>query len=173
VTVDTGEGARKIGARSSGKYMTFRLSNEEYGLPILKVKELVALAAITRVPGAAEFMRGVINLRGRILPVLDLREKFGMGQIAQTKHTVVIVVEHVLDGRRRSIGIMVDEALEVIRVDPASIEALPDAGPKAFQSDLILGVAKVRDRVVFLLDIDLALAREGSPSALNELPPPG
>jgi purine-binding chemotaxis protein CheW len=173
MTVDAAEEAREIGVRLSGKYMTFRLSSEEYGLPILKVKELVALAAITRVPGAAEFMRGVINLRGKILPVLDLREKFGMGQIAQNKQTVVIVVEHLVDGRLRSIGIMVDEALEVIRIDPASIEALPDAGPKAFQSDLILGVAKAKDRVVFLLDIDLALAREGSAPAMSPSPPPG
>lgn len=142
---------------AAGKYMTFKLSNEEYGVEILKVRELIGLMEITRVPNAPSFIRGVINLRGRVIPVVDLRLKFGMSQIEATDLTVIIVVQFESETGSQTMGILVDEVLEVLNIESDQIEPPPQYGSSAFDTEFILGVGKAEKRVIFLLDIDKVL----------------
>jgi purine-binding chemotaxis protein CheW len=138
---------------ATGKYMTFKLAAEEYALDILKVRELIGLLEITRVPRAPDFIRGVINLRGKVIPVVDLRVKFGMETAVATSQTVIIVVQ--LAGGL-TMGILVDEVLEVRAIGENDVEPPPN-----FQSqtaaDFISGVSKADKRIIFLLDIDRVL----------------
>ncbi len=163
MNTDTGTGTEarenktSLGSELAGKYMTFKLALEEYGLQILKVREIIGLMDITRVPKTAEYMRGVINLRGRVIPVIDLRLKFGMEATESTDQTVVIVVQLELAERSLTIGIVVDEVLEVLDVQPDQIEPPPSFGGGNVDADFILGVGKADKRVIFLLDIDKVL----------------
>ena len=144
-------------AQLAGKYMTFKLADEEYGLEILKVREIIGLMEITRVPRARDFIRGVINLRGKVIPVVDLRLKFGMSAADATDQTVIIVVQVKLAGRSLTMGLLVDQVLEVLSVEAQNIEATPSLGGAAADTAFILGVAKHEKRVVFLLDIGRVL----------------
>jgi chemotaxis signal transduction protein len=119
------EGAVAVGEQLAGKYMTFKLANEEYGLEILKVREIIGLMDITRVPCTQEFMSGVINLRGKVIPVIDLRLKFGMERCQVTDQTVIIVVQYSLHGRNMTMGLLVDQVLEVLSIEAAAIEQHP------------------------------------------------
>jgi purine-binding chemotaxis protein CheW len=143
----------------SGRYMAFKLGNEEYGLGILKVRELIGLMPITRVPGTPDFVRGIINLRGKVIPVVDLRQKFGMERTADTDQTVIIVVQHSMGTTDHTIAIVVDEVLEVLDIDGSRVEPPPNFGSQTFTSEFILGVGKVDRRVIFLLDIDRILSQ--------------
>jgi purine-binding chemotaxis protein CheW len=145
-------------ARLAGKFMTFRLANEDYGLPILKVRELIGLMEITRVPGSPELVRGVINLRGKVIPVIDLRTKFGLEAIAATRQSVIIVVQVEAASGPLTLGVLVDEVLEVRDIAAAQIEPPPNFGFSGSELDFILGVGKTEKRVVFLLDIDRVLS---------------
>ena len=145
-------------ARLAGKYMTFKLAAEEYGLEILKVREIIGLMAVTKVPKTAEFIRGVINLRGKVIPVLDLRRKFGMDRAADTDQTVIIVVQYTHRDKDFTMGILVDEVLEVLNIESQQIEPPPNFGSGAFDADFILGVGKHGGRVIFLLDIGRILS---------------
>ena len=147
----------------SGKYMAFKLGNEEYGLGILKVRELIGLMDITRVPGTSEFIRGVINLRGKVIPVVDLRLKFGMAKTIDTDQTVIIVVQHSVGTADLAMAILVDEVLDIRgeRIEPA-----PNFGSQAFSTDFILGIGKIDKRVIFLLDIDRILTAQEHISAV-------
>ncbi len=140
-----------------GKYMTFRLASEEYGLEILKVRDVIGLMEITRVPRAGDFIRGVINLRGKVIPVVDLRVKFGMEETDLADQTVIIVVQFWAGERRVSMGILVDEVLEVLDIPGEQIEPPPDFGSETLDTDFILGVGKSEERVIFLLDIGRVL----------------
>ena len=142
----------------AGKYMTFQLAQEVYGLEILSVRELIGLMEITRIPRVPAFIRGVINLRGRIIPVIDLRLKFGMEATAATEQTVVIVVQCRLGGRHLTMGVLVDLVLEVLDIEAGQIEPTPDLGAAAIDGQFIRGVGKAGDRVVFLLDIARVLS---------------
>jgi purine-binding chemotaxis protein CheW len=133
--------------------MTFQLAQEVYGLPILSVREIIGLMDITRLPRAPEFIRGVINLRGKIVPVVDLRLKFGMPATAATEQSVIIVVQCQVGGRPLTMGVLVDLVLEVLTIDGAQIEPPPDLGGAAVDTRFILGVGKAGQHVVFLLDI--------------------
>ena len=146
----------------AGKYMTFKLSNEEYGLEILRVREIIGLMNITSVPKTADFIRGIINLRGKVEPVVDLRMKFGMDRTEPTDQTVIIVVQYPHRGREISMGILVDEVLEVLNVDAKNIEPPPNFGSGNVDADFILGVGKYAKRVIFLLDIGKILSAEDS-----------
>ena len=106
-----------IRSRVAGKYMTFKLADEEYGVEILKVRDINRLMQITRVPGTKTFIRGVINLRGKVIPVIDLRMKFGMGKIEETAWTVIIVVQYEFQGNELIMGLLVDEVLEVLALN--------------------------------------------------------
>jgi purine-binding chemotaxis protein CheW len=145
--------ARDLG----GKYMTFKLADEAYGLEILKVREIIGLMDITRVPRSSECVRGVINLRGKVIPVLDLRRKFGMAATEPTDQTVIIVVQYAAGERSFTMGLLVDQVLEVRSIEASQIEPPPSFGV-GLDADFILGVGKADDRVIFLLDIGRVLS---------------
>jgi purine-binding chemotaxis protein CheW len=143
-----------------GKYLTFSLAKEEYGLGILKVKEIIGMMPITTVPRTPGFIKGVINLRGKVIPVIDLRLKFAMEEIAYTDRTCIIVVEARGQAGPVLIGIVVDAVAEVIHIKAADIEEPPALGAR-LATDYILGMAKMHGGVKILLDIDKALGDEG------------
>jgi len=141
----------------AGKYMTFKLADEEYGLEILKVREIIGLMHITRVPRTKSQVRGVINLRGKVIPVVDLRLRFGMPSVEPTDQTVIIVVQYKEAGRETTTGVLVDEVLEVRTIGAGEIEPSPDFGTNSDDTDFILGVSESDEQVVFLLDVGKAL----------------
>jgi purine-binding chemotaxis protein CheW len=139
-----------------GKYLTFALGSEEYGLEILKVREIIGYMEITAVPQTPSYVKGVINLRGQVIPVVDLRAKFGMETASVTDETCIIVVEIRQQERKFSTGIVVDHVQEVLDIEGENIEAAPQFG-SSVKTDFILGMGKVGDRVKILLDIDKVL----------------
>ena len=148
----------------AGKYLTFIIEDESYGLEILKVREIIGIMDITAVPKTPEYVKGVINLRGKVIPVIDLRLKFSMEEAEQTEETCIIVVS-VND---LEIGIVVDEVSEVQNISAQDIEDAPEFGAQV-DTDFILGMGKVGDRVTILLDItnvlsdaDLTTARDAT-----------
>lgn len=145
-------------AHLAGKYMTFRLAEEDYGLAILKVREIIGLMEITRVPRTRDFVRGVINLRGRVIPVVDLRRKFDLPACETTDQTVIIVVQAEAPTGPVTMGVLVDQVLEVRSIGADHIEPTPPLGAAPADTAFILGVGKTDARVVFLLDIDKVLS---------------
>ncbi len=142
------------------KYLTFRLGNEEFGIKILKIKEIIGLIDITPMPQAPEFVKGVINLRGKIIPVIDLRLRFGMESKEYDEKTCIIVVEILIsDSQTTFIGIVVDSVSEVINISSKDIEMPPQFGTSV-NIEFISGIAKVKNKVVLLLDIDKVLTQE-------------
>ncbi len=135
-----------------GKFLTFFLSGEEYGIEILKVHEIIGLLPITRVPQTQHCLKGVINLRGKVIPVVDLRLKFGMPSAESTSETCIIVV-HI---RGIDVGVVVDRVSEVIDVRDGEIEPAPSFG-NGFNTDFILGIGNTQEKVRILLDIDRVL----------------
>jgi len=140
----------------AGKYITFTLAGEDYGLYILSVKEIIGMMSITRVPRTPEFVRGVINLRGKVHPVIDLRKRFGLEQRDDDARTPIIIVEISHKGGSQFLGIVVDSVSEVINLDDSMIEDTPAFGVD-LDTDFILGIAKVNQKVITLLDIDKIL----------------
>lgn len=140
----------------AGKYHTFKLVNEEYGLEILKVREIIGMMSITKVPRTPEFVRGVINLRGKVIPVIDLRRKFGMENIADTEETCIIVVDVSHSEDTLQIGILVDSVSEVLDIRGKDIEDAPSFGTD-LDTDFILGMAKAKGSVKILLNIEKVL----------------
>ncbi len=149
--------AVKVMAEKSGKYLTFQLEEEEYGIGILKVKEIIGMMPITSVPRTPEFVKGVINLRGKVIPVMDLRLKFSMGEIPYNDRTCIIVVEIDSQDSTVLIGIVVDAVSEVLNINEDEIEEAPTFGSK-LDTDYILGMAKMEGGVKILLDIDRVLS---------------
>jgi len=140
-----------------GKYLTFALAQEEYGLEILKVREIIGYMDITAVPQTPHHVKGVINLRGQVIPVVDLRAKFGMDTTDVTEETCIIVVEIIQGNRNFQTGIVVDHVQEVLDIAGADIEEAPQFGTSV-DTDFILGMGKIGDSVKILLDIDKVLA---------------
>lgn len=140
-----------------GKYLTFSLAGEEYGIGILKVKEIIGLMPITLVPQMPEHIKGVINLRGKVIPVVDLRLKFGMAPAQSTERTCIIVVEIVSGGNKIAMGIVVDSVSEVLNIRAAEIVDTPSFGSK-LNTTYILGMAKAGQGVKILLDIDRVMS---------------
>jgi purine-binding chemotaxis protein CheW len=158
VRTNVSKGSENVGlVERAGKYLTFDLASEEYGLEILKVQEIIGIMAVTRVPRTPEFIRGVINLRGKVIPVVDLRLKFGMETKEDTRRTSIVVVQITRQGRQVTMGIIVDDVSEVIDIDGASIEPAPEFGANV-DTEFILGVAKINQKVVMLLDVDKILS---------------
>ena len=141
----------------AGKYLTFKLAVEEYGLQILKVQEIIKMMDITRVPRTPDFVRGVINLRGKVIPVIDLRLKFGMEAKETTEKTCVIVVQVSRDNATVTTGIIVDEVSEVLDIASGEIEPAPSFGTNV-DTRFILGMAKAKGSVKILLDINKVLS---------------
>ncbi len=140
-----------------GKYLTFALAQEEFGLEILKVREIIGYIDVTAVPQTPSYVKGVINLRGQVIPVIDLRARFGMETAEITGQTCIIVVEIAQSGRTFSTGITVDRVQEVLDIPGANIEDAPQFG-SSVDTHFILGMAKIGDSVKILLDIDKILA---------------
>ena len=143
-------------ADRSGKYLTFVLNGESYGLEILKVREIIGLMPITPVPGTPGFVRGVVNLRGRIIPIVDLRAKFGLEQIEQTPQSCIIVIDVPHAGELVSMGILVDSVSEVLHIGASAIEDAPEFGIDTCLES-ILGIAKTESGIKILLDIHKVL----------------
>lgn len=138
-----------------GKYLSFFLKDEEYGIEILKVQEIIGMLPITRVPRTPEFVKGVINLRGKIIPVTDLRSRFGMDEREITAETCTIVVQTV----GLEIGVIVDKVSEVLDISDDEIEDVPSFGTDV-STDYLLGIGNTNDKVRLLLDIDRILSTE-------------
>ena len=160
-TAVAGEVDEIIGRTSSlaGKYLTFKLGGEEYGLEILRVTTIIGLMEITSVPDTPHYVRGVINLRGKVIPVVEMRSKFGLEATEDTNETCVIVVEVKRGEGSVQMGILVDSVSEVLDIAGEEIEPPPPFG-NGHTTDFILGMAKVDDDVKILLDIDRVLAGE-------------
>ncbi len=140
-----------------GKYLTFSLKEEEYGIGILKVKEIIGMMPVTSVPRTPDFVKGVINLRGKVIPVVDLRLKFSMDSISYTDRTCIIVVEIDSEASTVLIGIVVDAVSEVLNIKEGEIEETPKFGT-SLNTDYILGMAKMEGGVKILLNIDKVLS---------------
>jgi purine-binding chemotaxis protein CheW len=149
----------------AGKYLTFTLQNESYGIYVLKVREIIRVANITVVPQMPPYIRGVINLRGKIIPVMDLRLRFEFRNVVDDEHTCMVVVQVKLpDGKITPMGLVVDGVEEVINLAEADIEETPDFGGQIC-TDYIIGLAKVKGAVKALLDIDSVIGAD----TLNKL----
>ncbi len=152
------EPAAASSSRKGGKYLTFALGKEEYGLAILKVREIIGYMDVTAVPCTPNYVKGVINLRGQVINVMDLRAKFGMAEAPRTEQTCIVVVDIVRDGHKLNTGIIVDRVSEVLNITSESIEEPLSLGA-SIQADFILGMAKIGQSVKILLDIDRVLTR--------------
>ncbi len=146
-------------AEREGKYLTFSLAEEEYGIGILKIKEIIGMMPITPVPQTPDHVKGVINLRGKVIPVVDLRLRFGMESIEYDERTCIIVVEITGQAGTVQIGIVVDSVSEVLNIKGEDVEETPTFGSK-LNTDYILGMAKMEGGVKILLDIDKVLSIE-------------
>ncbi|MBT6225647.1 MAG: purine-binding chemotaxis protein CheW [Candidatus Scalindua sp.] len=146
---------RKKTSSLEEKYLAFILDNESYGIEILRVREIIGLMDVTTVPQTPEYMKGVINLRGKVIPVIDLRLKFSMQEKEHTEETCVIVVEV----NNTSIGIIVDSVSEVLEITRGEIEESPHFGHD-IDTSYIMGLGKVKEKIVILLDIEEILSSE-------------
>jgi len=135
------------------KYLTFRLDNETYAIDVMKVREIIGLLPITRVPRTPEFIKGVINLRGQVIPIIDLRMRFEMPVVEYDERACVIVVEIPGGKSLLAIGLIVDSVNEVLPIDRSKIDPTPSFGEKV-STEFIKGIARVGDGVLTILDID-------------------
>jgi len=135
------------------QYLTFKLEKETFALDISKVREVLDFTAITKVPRTPEFMRGVINLRGNVVPVVDMRLKFGMTKTENTVNTCIIIVEIHLDGETTVLGALADAVQEVIELGSGQIEPAPKIGTR-LKTDFIQGMGKQGEGFIIILDID-------------------
>lgn len=143
----------------AGKYLIFELGNEEFGISVLQVREIMKMQEITSVPQAPHFVQGVINLRGRIVPVMNLRRKFKMPDQAYTDRTCIVVIRVQANDGEQSVGIIVDGVVEVLLLSQDDIEDRPDFGHET-NSSHIRGMAKNKGKVKILLDMDCVLSIE-------------
>lgn len=148
-------------ASRGGKYLTFALGKEEYGLEILKVREIIGMMEITAIPKVPGYVKGVINLRGQVISVVDLRAKFGLETVEKTEQTCIIVVEIQENRRKVNIGIIVDRVSEVQDIAGENIEDPPHMGGD-IESNFILGMGKIAQSVKILLDINRVLSSDAA-----------
>ena len=153
------EEMENAGTGRGGKYLTFTMADEEYGISILKIKEIIGMMQITTVPQTPDFIKGVINLRGKVIPVIDLRLKFGMASIPYNDRTCIIVVEIDAENATVLVGIVVDSVSEVLNIREEDIEETPTFGTK-LDTQYILGMAKMEGGVKILLNIDRVLSSD-------------
>jgi purine-binding chemotaxis protein CheW len=154
-------------APREGKYLTFTLDKEEYGIGILKIKEIIGMMPITPVPQTSEYVKGVINLRGKVIPIIDLRLRFGMDKAGYTERTCIVVVEAEADSGMTLIGIVVDSVSEVLNIRAELIEDPPTLGSD-LSTGYILGMAKTEGSLKILLEIDKVLQAQGIPIPASE-----
>jgi purine-binding chemotaxis protein CheW len=146
---------KEVTSIHEGKYLTFVLGSEEYGIEILKVREIIGMMDITSVPQTPDYMKGVINLRGKVIPVIDLRLKFEMTELKHTQETCTIVVEV----NSSLIGIIVDTVSEVVNIGGEAVEDTPAFG-QGIDTDFIIGLGKVHEKIIILLDIEQVMSTE-------------
>lgn len=156
----------------AGKYLTFQLRKEVYGIEILKVQEIIGLMPVTRVPKTPDFVRGVINLRGKVIPVVELRRKFDFETQEDTERTCIVVVQVAWVTGPVTMGLIVDEVSEVLNVSVDQIEPPPAFG-SGVDTDFILGMGKIGQKVVMLLDVDKVLANQELAAVAQTLPEGG
>ncbi len=138
-----------------GKFLTFALGNEEYGIEIIKAREIIGLMEITTVPQTPDYMKGVINLRGKVIPIIDLRLKFAMPEVEHTRETCIIVVEV----GSAQVGIIVDGVSEVTDIKGEDIEDAPNF-KQEIDTNFIMGLGKTKQKIIILLDIEGVLTTE-------------
>ncbi|MHB8907580.1 MAG: chemotaxis protein CheW [Syntrophales bacterium] len=141
------------GITETTQYLTFKLDEEIFALDIAKVKEVLDFTEITKIPQTPEFMKGVINLRGGVVPVVDMRLKFGMSETARTVHTCIIIVEVNVEGETTVLGALVDSVQEVMDLDPGQIEPAPRIGTR-LRTEFLRGMGKRDNHFIMILDID-------------------
>jgi purine-binding chemotaxis protein CheW len=147
-----------VAQKLAGKHLTFVLGREHYGVPVLKVREIIRLCDITPVPQMPDYIKGVLNLRGKIIPVADLRVKFRLASTENTDLTCIVVVQVALADKTNTLmGLIVDAVEEVVNLTPSDIEPTPDFGG-SIEAHYILGMAKIKGQVKALLDIDRVVA---------------
>lgn len=144
-------------ASQEEKFLMFYLDEENYGIPILKVNEIIGLMDITHIPKTPDFVKGIINLRGKIIPVMDLRLKFEMPERAYDEQTCIIIAEIYINNQKKFMGVIVDKVAEVVNVYEADIELPPQYGQED-DKNFLTGVGKVKEKVVMLLDIEAIIS---------------
>ena len=149
----------EVNTSTAGKYLTFALAHEEYGVPVLKVREIIKMMDITPVPHVPAHMKGVINLRGKVVPIVDLRIKFGLPSDAYTERTCIIVGQVERAGRPIMLGMIVDSVSEVLNISADEIEAMPTLG-QGVETEYMHSVAKVKGTVKLLLNLDKVLSAD-------------
>ena len=155
----------KLSAGLAGKYLTFCLGQEYYGIAVLKIREIIRMLDVTPVPQMPDYIRGVVNLRGKIIPVVDLRKRFQLAKADTNERTCIVVVQVELpSGDKSQMGMVVDAVEEVVSITIDDMEETPNFGSR-LQSDYILSMAKVKGKVKTLLDIDKVVAAD----AMSEL----
>jgi purine-binding chemotaxis protein CheW len=155
------EEPKKANSASDDKYLTFRLGREAYAIGVLKIREIIRMLDITEVPQMPAYVKGVINLRGKVIPVVDLRLKFQLADVKITERTCIVVVQLASKGNSGShLGLIVDAVEEVINIPSADIEATPDFGASV-STDYLLGMAKIKGMVKTILDIDKVISTAG------------
>jgi len=140
-------------------YLTFKLGDEKFGVYVGQVLNILEMNPITRIPKSPDYMKGVINLRGKVLPVIDARLKFGLKETEYTNHTCIIVMDLEMDGKTIEIGTIVDEVLSVVEIETSQVEPPPGIGTK-FNSDFIYGMAKVEEEFIMLIDMQQVMSSE-------------
>jgi len=145
------------GITETSQYLTFKLGEENYAVDVANIREILDCTTITRVPRAPEFMRGVINLRGSVVPVVDMRLKFGMSRSENSVNSCIIVVEMLLDDEIILVGSLVDSVQEVLELEPERIEPAPKIGA-ALNADFIRGMGKNNEQFIMILDMDKVLS---------------
>lgn len=136
------------------RLLTFTLGNQNYGISILKVKEIIGMLDITPVPQTPEFIKGVINLRGNIIPVMDLRLKFGMRENEYSERTCIMVVERKLKDTEKLLGVVVDSVSEVVTISAEDIEPSPEYNKFSNDGNFVHGITKIKEKVFIIVDID-------------------
>jgi purine-binding chemotaxis protein CheW len=155
----TTEEIKKQRVTGGNKYLTFDLADELYGIDILKIREIIGALVITPIPQASEAVMGVINLRGRIIPVVDLKQRLGFSPVEQTERTCIIVIDLASGKGPIQVGVMVDSVSEVAQIPPSDIEPAPAMGEASGRGS-IRGIAKLKNRVAMLLNIENILGSE-------------
>jgi purine-binding chemotaxis protein CheW len=159
IAAPVSESVAAQGDTRAGKYLTFQLATEEFGIRVLKVREIMGIQDITAVPQTPAHVKGVINLRGKVIPVVDLRLKFGLPAAEYNQRTCVIVTQVAGESAQILVGIVVDGVSEVLNLAAADIEDTPDFGEEV-AAQYLLGMAKVKGKVKILLDIDRVLSSQ-------------
>lgn len=150
----------KKGMTDQSQFLSFTLGSEEYGVDILRVQEIRSWEPVSRIPNVPHYEKGVVNLRGSIVPIIDLRERFDLGHSQYTPLTVVVVLQARIGEKSRVMGVVVDAVSDVIDVDKKSIQSSPNFGTKV-STEFINGLVSINQRMVMLLDVDKLLKLDG------------